>query len=354
MAVLNTIRTNFRISDFVSWQRAGTLQLNPSFQRRSVWRPGAKSYLLDTIIRGLPIPIIILRDRPSDVSTLEPLREVIDGQQRLRTLFAFLDPSLLPDFDEQRDSFAIRSAHNRELADTPFGNLPPDVQRQIVDYEFSVQVLPSDVDDRDVLKIFARLNATGVKLNFQELRNAGWYGEFKTSMYEMATEQLPRWRNWNIFSEDNIARMEEVELTSEFALFMMRGITGKSQAALDRFYDTKDEEFEERKVFEQRFRTVMDTIDDSLGDNLRYMPFRRKTLFFSLFAAVYGWRFGIDSELKATRPSAMDNSLVARIKECGDRIHSKSAPGEVLESVARRTTHPQSRSTVIEYILGSP
>ena len=146
--------------------------------------------------------------------------------------------------------------------------------------------------------------------------------------------------------------MEEVELTSEFALLMMRGLTGKNQKALTQIYKDKDKKFDERGEVEQRFRVVMDTIDDILGNNIRNMPFRRKTLFFSLFAASYAWRYGIDSSLKATRPKPMENAFVRRIKECGDRIQEKSAPLAVLESVARRTTHPSSRATVIEYILG--
>ena len=59
------------------------------------------------------------------------------------------------------------------------------------------------------------MNSTGVKLNAQELRNAEFFGEFKEVCYELATEQLNRWRHWGIFSPDRIARMMEVELTSE-------------------------------------------------------------------------------------------------------------------------------------------
>ena len=82
-------KTVFKVSDFLSWQKAGNLDLTPPFQRRSVWKKGAKSYLIDTIIRGLPIPIIFIRDKQSDEFSLEPLREVVDGQQRLRTLISF-------------------------------------------------------------------------------------------------------------------------------------------------------------------------------------------------------------------------------------------------------------------------
>jgi len=60
MRELDIRKTQFTVADFLSWQREGTLNLNPRFQRRSVWKPGARSYFLDTVVRGLPAPIIYL------------------------------------------------------------------------------------------------------------------------------------------------------------------------------------------------------------------------------------------------------------------------------------------------------
>lgn len=48
---MSVTKTVFKVGDFVSWQKAGQLQLSPKFQRRSVWKKGAKSYLIDTIAR---------------------------------------------------------------------------------------------------------------------------------------------------------------------------------------------------------------------------------------------------------------------------------------------------------------
>ena len=352
MNASDTVKTVYRVADFVSWQRAGTLNLSPNFQRRSVWRPAAKSYLIDTIHRGLPIPIIFLRDRPSDISLTEPNREVVDGQQRLRTIFSFIDPNVLRDYDEKKDSFLVRSVHNTEINNRPFSELDESSRRRILDYQFSVHVFPMGLDDREVLQIFARMNSTGVKLNDQELRNAQWFGEFKTSMYELATEQLPRWREWGVFTEDNIARMEEVEITSEFALLTYRGITGKSKKPLDRLYEDFEEKFAWRHEYEQRFRVVMDTISSNLGDSMRLMPFSRKTLFYGLFAAIYHGRYGIGSELKSTRAKSLTSGFISRIKQCGDRIANKTAPSSVMEAVARRTTNPLSRNTVLKYLIG--
>src|SRR6187431_2836241 len=97
MQTYDITRTEYKVSDFLQWQRAGTLDLQPVFQRRTVWKPGAKSFLVDTVARGLPTPIIFLRDRV-DLRTLKSTREVVDGQQRLRTLIGYIEPDALPDF----------------------------------------------------------------------------------------------------------------------------------------------------------------------------------------------------------------------------------------------------------------
>jgi hypothetical protein len=345
-------KTQYRVSDFVSWQKAKALELSPNFQRRSVWRPDAKSFLIDTLVRGLPIPIIILRERRTDLTTLEPKREVVDGQQRIRTILTYISPSLLKDYKPSRDDFAVKSDHNDEIAGMTFQDLQPEVKQRILDYEFSVHILPASTDDREVLQIFARLNATGYKLTPQELRNAEFFGAFKTSMYQLASEQLYRWRDWKIFTEYNITRMEEVELTSEFTLLMLRKrIVGKTQESLDRIYKEKDTNYPERTEVERRLRVVMDTIEDRLGNELKTLPFKRKTLFYSLFAFFYDLQFGIDCALdKKVRPRPITPEMVAVIKLGGDRIQRKEAPLEVLEAVERRTTHPSSRQTIINYL----
>ena len=120
-----TLRTQYRVSDFIAWQRGQTLELNPNFQRRPVWKKSAKSFLIDTILRGLPIPIIFLRDLRTDLKTLKAKREVVDGQQRIRTIFSFVDPSLVPKYKPDRDDFAIDGNHNPDLANQKYADLAP-------------------------------------------------------------------------------------------------------------------------------------------------------------------------------------------------------------------------------------
>ena len=344
-------RTVYRVSDFISWQKSGSLVLSPNFQRRPVWNSGAKSYLIDTVVRGLPIPVIFLRDQRSDLSSLEPRREIVDGQQRIRTLISFIDPSLLVDYEDGRDAFFVSPLHNKDIAGRSFPDLPIKYRQEILDYEFSVHVLSSGVDDRDVLGLFARMNSTGVKLNFQELRNAEYFGAFKTSMYEMAATHLQRWREWNVATETDIARMQEVELTSEFALMMMNGVTQKSKKRIDDAYKNLDRKYPMQKEIEHRFHTIMDTIDDKLGASVVLDLFKGRTLFYGLFAAIYELQYGLGAPMEPMKPRQLAPQALDRIISSGQRINDRSAPDKVLDSVTRRTTNLQERNRVFSYIV---
>ncbi|MBJ7405938.1 MAG: DUF262 domain-containing protein [Bradyrhizobium sp.] len=363
MLEAQTLRTLYRVSDFVGWQREGTLELNPNFQRRSVWKKGAKSFLIDTILRGYPVPIIFLRDKKTDLKTLKSKRDVVDGQQRIRTLLSFIDHSLLPDYDEQRDDFEINKTHNRELGGKRFHQLSMENRQRILDYQFSVHSFPTDTDDRMILQIFARMNATGVKLNSQELRNAEFFGEFKTSAYELATEQLYRWRDdWEVFNPDGIARMMEVEMASEFMMYIMTGVLEKKSATIDSFYKQFDATFADRQEVERRFRTVFDTIDDLLRNGIHRF-FSSRTMFFALFSAVYGIQFeGRPSSpgrlklsdigrLSKDRPAPLTPEMTGRLIRNATAIKNRQAPEAVLKARQSGTTDATNRRALINYLV---
>lgn len=53
----------YSINDFLEWHDKKQLVLSPKFQRRAVWSENAKSYLMDTILRGKPIPKVFIRQK---------------------------------------------------------------------------------------------------------------------------------------------------------------------------------------------------------------------------------------------------------------------------------------------------
>ncbi|HEX7261236.1 MAG TPA: DUF262 domain-containing protein, partial [Luteolibacter sp.] len=83
-----SIPQTYTISDFIEWHNKNQLILSPDFQRGSVWTASAKVFLIDTILNDFPIPQIYFRTK-IDPTSQSTVREVIDGQQRLRAILEF-------------------------------------------------------------------------------------------------------------------------------------------------------------------------------------------------------------------------------------------------------------------------
>lgn len=150
----------YSINDFIEWDDRGQLEISPKFQRRSVWSPQAKSYLIDTILKDKPLPKIFIR-ATTDPKTKKTTREIVDGQQRIRTILSFV-----------KDGFRISKVHNEEFGGMLYSELPDEVQGEFLKYELSVDLL-LDVQDRDILDVFARLNTYSVSLNNEGFRDEG-------------------------------------------------------------------------------------------------------------------------------------------------------------------------------------
>lgn len=282
-------KTSYLVLDFLEWQRQGSLDLQPFYQRRPVWNPRIKSLLMDSIIRGFPIPLIFLHNR-LDVTTSRSVRQVVDGQQRLRTILSFIDPDCIDEPDE-RDDFRILKAHNKEHAGRTFVELPDEVQTDILQTAISVNVLPPDVADVTILQIFQRMNTTGLKLTEQEIRNGSFFGEFKDLAYTLAYEQNQRWMDWNLFTPQEVAQMQEVEFASDLMGALIRGVSGRSHPQITALYREYDKIFPLQDQvganFRKGFERLAPLYDERVSPALP-KRFRSTSWFYPLFAIVSG------------------------------------------------------------------
>lgn len=349
---LKPTKTVHTINQFLDWQRQGTLELNPIFQRRPVWKNPAKSQLIDSIVRGYPIPIILLR-QVQDLDTLSMKMEVVDGQQRLRTLLAFLDPDSLPDFDPAHDVFTVRRAHNPDVAGKPFARLPVDIRQSILAYEMSTHIFPATTGDELVFRIFARLNSTGLSLNPQEIRNSEFHGAFKAMVYDLSFQHLDEWRRWRVFPNDAVSRMDEAEGVSEYILAMIQGIKAKSQKKIGNFYREHEEEFVDEDIVRQRFDATIHAIGQNFGEDLPDSAFRRPALFFSLFAAVYHHMYGLGSRMKRARPQALPRGVASSFQLASAKIRSKKLPEKVQDAMDKATGDKARRDRRHSFIMGA-
>lgn len=254
------------------------LTLAPYFQRRRVWSEKAKSYLIDTVLRGLPMPPVYMRQR-IDPKTRKTIREVIDGQQRLATILEFLD-----------DGLKVSKVHNETYGGLFFSELPPDVQDDILQYVISTNLILSSRDE-DALNVFARLNTYVVKLNKQERLNSKYFGYFKQTVYSLGYEFHTFWIKSKIFTEQKIARMADAELTSELVITMIDGLQDKRK--IEAFYNEYEDKFPQREKIKSEFKKCIDTIGEIYGDMLPESFFKRLPPFYSLFCVIYDLLYGI-------------------------------------------------------------
>jgi len=76
------------ISDFASKATRGKLNLSPSYQRGDVWPTGHCQQLIVSILRGIPLPSVILL-KPKIGGNMGAY-DVVDGKQRLTTILRFI------------------------------------------------------------------------------------------------------------------------------------------------------------------------------------------------------------------------------------------------------------------------
>jgi hypothetical protein len=307
---------NIGVNDFVRWRDEGTLVLSPKFQRRRVWPSKAKGFLVDTVLRGLPIPKLYMRQH-LDVQSSKTIHEVVDGQQRLSAILEF------------RDDLLRLSDDNALFPGARFSALPKQAQKSFLTYEFTVDLL-IDAADADVLDIFARINSHSVPLNAQEKRNASYFGSFKTTVYALGFQHLEFWKKHKILSDATIARMKEAELTSELLVAMTAGLQDKKKS-LEGFYRKWDDRFPYRQRSVERFEEIIDTLEAHLGDQLGSSNFRRPALFYSLFLVAYELRYGQLGSQASSRAAFGDREgrrLRAAVAKLDDILELEQPPKE--------------------------
>lgn len=132
---------------------------SPPFQRGPVWSKPQKQLLMDTILRDLDIPKLYLRR----VDRAPYEYEVVDGQQRLRAIWEFMNNeyALSPDADP---------VDGERVADALFKDLPADLSLKFTHYSLDVIEL-RQLDDEERDEMFLRLQ-NGTSLNAAEKRNA--------------------------------------------------------------------------------------------------------------------------------------------------------------------------------------
>jgi hypothetical protein len=300
--VVRSVLEQYTISDFVTWDRQRTLVLNPTFQRRSVWSPAARSYLIDTILRQMPIPKIYLRTM-IDPRRQTAVREIVDGQQRMRAIL---------DFVNNRFALTTRAGEFRGLR---FESMEEDQQVQLLSYPLGVDQL-LNASDSDVLEVFARLNTYTVSLNAAEKRHARYQGDFKWAVHESARRWERLWSEFGVVSVRQRLRMADDSLMAEMFGFLLKGLQAGDQPTINRLYAEMEGAFPGQEATTAVLDRSLQAILDSLAPVIAG-PLARANHFLVLFGAVAHALVGLPSagageDLPARLPEAIPNVEAAQ------------------------------------------
>lgn len=153
------------------WEKESSmLVLDPEFQREYVWSSKKQSELIESLLMGIPLPALYMKEDENGVYV------VVDGRQRLTTLFNYINGKFRLDRLNILKSYKGKS----------FADLSGLEQNKIEDYTMQVNVIKPPTSDRVIYDLFDRVNRGGLQLNNQEMRNALYHGTSTRFINELA------------------------------------------------------------------------------------------------------------------------------------------------------------------------
>lgn len=235
----------------------GRLLIQPDYQRKYVWDTTKASKLIESILINIPIPIVYL------AATKDGKINVIDGQQRLTSIFSFIEGK----FPDGRVFKLSGLQVKTELKGKTFKDLDEVEQNKIFDYSIRTITFSADSDPDLQYEIFTRLNTGSVSLNEQELRNCVYRGPFNDFIKELATDK-DYLKLLGLNGPEK--RMKDVELVLRFiAFYKCTYINYKSPMKLffnDTMRTNSNIDEIEKKRIREAFKRAVINLTYLLGD----------------------------------------------------------------------------------------
>jgi len=256
----------------------------PPTQRGFVWTQYQASRLIESFLLGLPVPSIFLYVERGTEKYL-----VVDGQQRLRSIFYFFEGSFGEEKFGKRTVFRLtlpgvapskphpwNSKTFSDLRDEDALKLKNSILRAFI----MKQVLPED--DTSIYHVFERLNTGGTSLTPQEVRNAVYAGDFNDMLHELNDEEA--WREI-LGKPKPDPRLKDIELILRFLALYKAG--DKYEKPLKSFL-TDFMRDHKRGQINDELRSVFESTSESVRKTLGARPFHlRAGLNAPVFDAVF-------------------------------------------------------------------
>lgn len=239
---MKTAATNKRVRELITAIQDQTLIPRPEFQRRLVWSNKDKINFLDTVLRGYPFPEIYVADGEVDLDTGKGTQLLVDGQQRLTTLFEYFS-----------------GAATLRLSDhvAPYRSLTEEQKGDFLGYQVAVRDL-GNVTEEEIVEVFRRINLTGYSLNEMEINNAIYKGEFKSFAETISDKDF--FSDNRFFRPMQLRRMGDVKYILSILVTMMHGYFNRDEE-LEEYLSRYNEKFDREKEISVRFDQTLKFIE---------------------------------------------------------------------------------------------
>lgn len=176
---LHIVKSERTIFELHRQWKLGVLKLDPQFQREFVWHREKQIELIESVLARVPLPVFYLSEEDEEQII------VVDGQQRLTTLFAFMDgyfpanqPSPISRFvlnglkftPEYNDHCFEKRSDVWDRQDLK--ELSVKERRRFESTPLTCFILQPGTTPAAKFEVFRRLNQGAAILNPQEIRNA--------------------------------------------------------------------------------------------------------------------------------------------------------------------------------------
>lgn len=263
---MKTSATNRKLRLLLTGIQNRTLLPRPEFQRRLVWSNKHKLAFLETVLEGYPFPEIYIAAGEVDSDTGEGNEMLVDGQQRISTLYQYFKGS------------ADLKLNKKFI---PYRELTEDEKLSFLEYEVVVRDL-GKLPIAEILEIFRRINSTNYALNAMEIHNARFDGELKRFGEELAEHQF--FENARFFSPQEIKRMSDIRFCLVLVSTLLSGYSNRDDI-LEKYLENYNEEFEQKDSLRKEFNEVADIISRCDFDSKSRVW--KKADLFTLFVEVH-------------------------------------------------------------------
>lgn len=337
--------TAFTIATLWEFKNLEKINLSPKYQRSSeVWSEEKQSFLIDSLVKNFPIPPIFLHEF-IDQESGKTKYDVIDGKQRLTSIFKFIEGKLVLAEDCSEDGYCDEILNGTNFQDWS-KDVFSEVKREFWQYQINIVFIDSD-EEETINDVFDRLNRNGEPLTAQEFRKA-MYSQY--NLYRLLTE-LPSISPFNrILSRLDKNRYEDVEYCSELFFSLVEGkVIDSNKAQLDALY--KKYFLEDAKLDETKYKELETDFKETasiLASLINGMQFYYKTSVSHVYAM---WMFAYTLYREGKNVSLYVGSFIefySKVKKKEDNPFVQ----KYIQSMQQSTKSVGSRKKRYEALLG--